>query len=163
MKRLALAGLLALSACQEASDDPAAPANAGIALEQAARARGLVTDPSTIDPVGLYSGDTDRVCIVSADAGYRIGATVDYGEGQTCLARGTATGKGRLEVRLGEACAFTARIEGERIVFPAILPSGCERACRGRASLATLAADRLSASESEARSAPAPDRAPLCG
>lgn len=137
--------------------------NAGAELESAARARGLIDDPSSIDPVGIYASESDRLCIVPSGDGFRVGAAVDYGEGQGCLARGTARGRGRLEMRLGADCRFSAVLEGARVMFPAVLPSGCDRACRGRASLSTLTAERLSASASEARTAPGPDGAPLCG
>jgi hypothetical protein len=137
--------------------------NAGAALEAAALARGLVRDPALVDPVGAFAGETDRVCIVPREDGYTIGAAVDYGEGQGCVARGTAQGRAKLEVRLSEDCRFTAALDGDRIVFPALLPAGCDRTCRGRASLSTLSAERLSASEAEARSLPAPDGQVLCG
>lgn len=142
---------------------PALAEMAGAALEASARARGLVGDPSSIDPVGVYAGETDRACVVPADGEYRIGVAVDYGEGQGCLARGTARGKGALDVRIGGDCRFKATLDGDRIVFPAVLPAACDRSCRGRASLATFSATRLSASVSEAGSVPAADGRPLCG
>ena len=156
---IAAAGLL--FGCERAA--PPEAGNAGAALEAAARARGLVGDPGTIAPTGAYAGETDRVCIVPREDGYTIGAAVDYGEGQGCIARGTAQRKAKLEVRLGEDCRFTATLDGDRIAFPAVLPAACDRTCRGRASLSTLSAERLSASEAEARSLPAPDGQALCG
>lgn len=152
--------LVLLMGCDRSA--PAPIVNAGASLEIAARARGIVGDPTSIDPVGAYSGDTDRVCIVRSESEVRIGATVDYGEGQGCSARGTARGRGTLDIRLGDGCRFTATLDNDRIVFPAVLPPRCDRACRGRASLSSLAADRLSASEAEARSMPGPDGHPLC-
>lgn len=124
--------------------------------------RGLVADPDRVDATGLYASDTDRLCLVPRGGGYRIGASVDYGEAQGCLARGTAKGRGSLAVDLGGGCRFTAKLDGDRLTFPALVPPACDRACRGRATLATLTADRLSASASEAASAPAADGAPLC-
>lgn len=155
-------GLLALTACNGAAPTAALP-NAGAALEQAARMRGLVADPSGVEPAGLYASKTDRLCLVRQGAGYRIGASVNYGEDQSCLARGAARGRGRVDVQFNGGCRFTADVEGERISFPAVLPDRCARLCRGRASLAAFAAGRLSTSDTEARAAPAPDGAALCG
>lgn len=160
MKR-ALLALVALAGCDR-PPSAAPPLSAGPALEQAARARGLVADPAASAPGGLYASATDRLCLVAQGREYRIGALVDYGDGQSCLARGTARGRDRIEARF-DGCRLTASLEGDRISFPAVLPAGCERLCRGRASLAALSADRLSPSEAEARSAAAPDGAPLCG
>lgn len=154
--------MLALAGCGRGAQQPVAPAGAGSALEQAAIARGLVENPGAIDPVGVFASDSDKVCIRAAADGYRIGASVDYGEGQACAASGSARGRGLLDVRFGDDCRFEARIEADRIRFPATLPAACDRACTGRASLAALTADRLSASGTEAASAVGPRGAPLC-
>ena len=160
--RLPLAAALLgwLTGCERPSPSPAA--TVGATLEASARARGLVGDPSSINPTGVYAGETDRACVMPERGDYRIGVSVDYGEGQGCLARGTARGKGSLDVRLGDRCRFTALLDGDRIVFPALLPAACDRGCRGRASLATFSATRLSASASEAGSVPAMDGRALC-
>jgi hypothetical protein len=55
----------------------------------------------------------------------------------------------RLRVTLG-ACRFEASFQGDRIVFPGVMPPECEQLCRGRASLAGLEVDRQSGSASEA-------------
>jgi len=121
-------------------------------LESAAIARGLVRDPADRDIVGLYARDTDRVCIVRDGAAYRIGAYVDYGEAISCNAVGSVSRSGgRLGVRFGEGCGFDARFDGERIVFPARIPEGCEALCGRRASFAALDVARLSGSAAEAR------------
>ncbi len=153
--------LLLLAGCGDNST--AAPkTSAGAALEKAAIARGIVADPASIDPVGVYSSDTDRVCVVPQGDGYTIGASVDYGEAQSCTARGTATGRATLDVRFQDGCRFTAKVEGDRIVFPAILPQACDTACTGRASLAALNAERLSRSGTEAASMTGAGNARLC-
>lgn len=163
--KAALALAVLLAACGRT---PAAPVaeNAGAALERVAVARGIVADAATVAPVGLYASETDRLCLVPAADGYRIGASVDYGEGQACLARGTATKAGAggqvLAVRFDDACRFAARVEGDRLRFPATLPAACDRYCTGRASLAALSADRVSASSAEASSAVATSGARLC-
>lgn len=140
--------MLLLASCPRASIRavPAAPD-----LETAAIARGLISDPDTLDIVGLYARDTDRLCIVRSGGGYRIGGYVDYGEGVNCSGVGSVSRSGSsLRVKFGDACAFDARFEGERIVFPAQLPEGCARLCGRRASFAAINVMRLSAVPSEA-------------
>lgn len=136
----------ALAACDRA---PERAATAGDRLEAAARRAGLVADPGG-PLVGAWARDTDRVCIVPGTGDTRIGALVDYGEGQGCAASGTLERSGeRVRVRFGE-CRFDARFDGERLAFPAELPPVCDRLCTGRASLAALAVERQGASVSEA-------------
>ena len=159
--RVALALPLLLAGCGREADQPAA-ANAGVALEQAAIARGIVADPAKVDPVGLYGSESDKVCVVPAGDGYRVGASVDYGEGQGCFATGTASGRGTLDVRFADACRLEVRVEGDRVTFPATLSAGCDRFCTGRASLAAVTADRISASATEAASAVTAAGAKLC-
>ena len=135
-----------LAGCDRAT--PAPLPSAGTTLERAARSAGLV--PSTADPTGLYASETDRVCVVRAGGGYRVGVTSAFADGQGCSASGTATGGVALSVRLNEGCAFTARFDGEGLRFPAVLPAACDATCRGRATLAALTAERLSGSVAEA-------------
>ena len=157
MKWLAL--LLALTACQRAEPVADTP---GARLEAAAVARGLVPDPRHGTPVGSWAGETDRLCIVPAARDLRIGAGIDYGEGQRCAAAGTAKRAGdRLHVRFGD-CRFDASYDGERISFPPELPEACQRLCTGRASLTALSVERLSESASEAATLRAPDGRLLC-
>jgi hypothetical protein len=152
---------LLLGGCGKAPEAPAA-ANAGAALEATAIARGIVADPAKVDPVGLYGSDSDRLCVVPAGEGYRVGAAVDYGEGQGCFATGEASGRGTLDVQFGEGCRVSITLEGDRASFPATLPAGCDRFCTGRASLAALSADRISGSATEAASAVTAAGAKLC-
>lgn len=151
-------GLL-LAGCQRA---PAVDETPGGKLEAAAIARGLVADPAGAGLAGLWASDTDRVCVVPAAGGLRLGATVDYGEGQACAASGTVERRqDRLKISFGD-CRFDARFDGERIVFPAALPAACERFCLGRASLTALAVERLSESVSEAATLRTPRGRLLC-
>jgi hypothetical protein len=77
--------------------------------------------------------------------------TLDYGEGQQCSASGTLRRSGAvLKVDLGDGCAFDARFDGEGIKFPGVLPDRCQKKCTGRATMAGLSVDMLSASLSEA-------------
>lgn len=149
--RLAVAFVLlgALASCPR--HEPRVQATTAPDLETAAILRGLVRDPADRDIVGLYARDTDRVCIVRRDGRYRIGATVDYGEGHGCNAAGEVSrSRGVLRIRLTEDCRFDARFDGERITFPADLPEKCAQACNRRATMAALDAIRLSESAAEA-------------
>lgn len=151
--------LLVLAACHRA---PPVADTPGARLEAVAIARGLVVDPARQTPIGSWASDTDHLCIVPVTPGLRIGASVDYGEGQACAAAGTAERHGdRLTVVFG-GCRFDARFEGDRISFPAALPAECSRACIGRASLAALSVERLSDSASEAATLRAPGGRLLC-
>lgn len=151
--------LLAATAC---SRDPARQQSAGDRLEIAAQAAGVVIDPN--GPLtGAWARDTDRVCVVQGAGGTRIGAVVDYGEGQACAASGTLERSGeRVRVTFG-ACRFDARFDGERLSFPAEIPDACDRLCTGRASLAALSVERQGESVSEAATLRGPDGALLCG
>lgn len=152
---------LMLAACDST---PSPPDNTpGGRLEAAAIARGLVADPAKAGLTGVWASDTDRLCVVPDGKGLRIGASVDYGEGQACAASGNVDRNGdRLKFTLGD-CKFDARFDGERIVLPAELPQACARACSGRASLTALAVERLSESVSEAASLRGPNGKLLCG
>ena len=142
--------LALLAGCGERASDRAD--TPGAALEQAAVAEGLVADPARATLVGSWGRDGDLVCVVGPDgAEQRIGAVVDYGERVGCSAGGMVRRDGdRLRVDLGQDCRFDAVFEGERIVFPAEVPRECAARCTGRASLAALTVERLSASASEA-------------
>lgn len=156
MRAGVLIGLAVLAGCSDrsAEHDVAAATGAGAELEAAAIAAGVVADPNSTDPTGLYARGSDRLCVLPAAENFRIGIDVDYGDGQRCSATGAAERDGeRLHVRLEgkRDCDFDARFEGDRVVFPGKLPDGCASYCSGRASLAGMEADRLSDSASEAR------------
>lgn len=160
--RVALATVLLLAGCDRAAPVPTVPNGAGPALERAAIAAGVVADPRALDPVGAYGSDSDRVCVTRDGEATRIGATVDYGEGQGCVARGTVNGTERLKIDFGRDCRFEAAFDGERIVFPATLPTTCDTLCSGRATMGALTAERLSRGDTEARSMRAQDDKLLC-
>jgi hypothetical protein len=149
-----------LAACSP--ETPAQPPVPGEKLEAAATAAGLVVDPATAPIAGSWARDNQRMCVVPAGDALRVGALLDYGDGQGCAASGTAERRGeRLRVRFGD-CRFEARFDGERIAFPAALPDACATLCTGRASLAAFAVDRLSTSISEAATLRAPSGQGLC-
>ena len=111
----------------------------------------------------------DRILAEGRDASltgvaprYRIGVSVDFGEGQRCIAHGTARGRGGLAIVLGEGCRFVATRNGDRLLFPVRTPAECARSCQGRATLDTLALDRLSEASGEATRLRGADGKLLC-
>jgi hypothetical protein len=152
MRAVALVALVLLAGCSSKQDAAAvASGGAGARLEQAAIATGVIRDPASADLTGVYANDPERVCVVPAAQDFRIGVTLDYGEGQQCSARGTLKREGEtLRVDLGDGCAFDARFDGQGIKFPGALPDQCRKKCTGRATLAGISVDALSASLSEA-------------
>jgi hypothetical protein len=154
VKRLALPALLMLAACSRgAAPTENKTARAETGLEAAAIQAGVIPDPNDTDITGLYARDTDRVCIVPGASAYRIGVYVAYDERENCGGSGTATRSGEnvhVEMDGAQGCGFDARFEGDRLVFPARVPDGCQKICSHRASLAALDVDRLSESVSEA-------------
>ncbi|WP_019516869.1 hypothetical protein [Sphingomonas sp. Mn802worker] len=163
MRLVGLAVAVLLCACGQ---QPAAEqtSGAGAALERAARANGMVSDPARVVPTGVYGSGEDKVCMVPQGEGrYRIGVSVDLGEQQRCAGRGIARGREKLDVRMGGGCEFVASLDGDTIAFPAVLPAACDTMCEGRATLAALSAARLSDSLSEATRVEGSDGKPLCG
>lgn len=143
---------LLLAGCAKSST-PQPKASPTTDLESAAISAGVIPDPNSTDISGLFARDTDRVCIVPAALDFRIGVFVDYGDQQNCSGSGRVTRVGEtLHVALdgADGCAFNARFEGDRIVFPGQLPKSCAKLCSQRASLAALDVRRLSDSVAEA-------------
>jgi hypothetical protein len=163
--RAALALLLVLAGCS--AGGPPQNAQQPQDLESAAVARGMVRDPKDTDIAGLYARDTDRVCIVHTDSGYKAGAFVDYGDKITCSGSGAVTRVGEtLHIQLGPVeagCSFDARFDGDTIYFPGNIPDECNKLCARRASYAGLEVARLSESEAEARAMRDPSGRALCG
>jgi len=162
--RVSIALALAIAGCSGEAPDRS-PDTPGSKLEAAALEQGLIVDPATATLGGSWSRDSDRLCVVGEERGdQRIGIVTDYGQGQACSATGLVRRLGeRLDVELRNGCRFDARFEGDRIVFPAEVPASCASLCTGRASLAAIRVERLSASVSEARTLRDRDGAPLCG
>ena len=161
--RQALLLLLLLTAC--GSEAPIGnDGSAGAALEAAAVTAGLVPDPARAVITGMWSRDSDRMCLVPGDNGnLRVGAVIDYGEGAGCAGSGTARrSRDGLAITFG-ACRIDASFDGERIVLPAEVSSSCESLCTGRASFAAMDVAQVSQSVSEARALRAPNGRQLCG
>jgi len=162
----ALGGLGLLAACSQAPAPALKDQASGNPLERAAIAAGLV-QTSDGDASGVFAREGDRLCLLDTGRGaMRMGATIDYGDGQGCTASGTAVRAGDvLHVSLGPRgdCTFDAAYESDRIAFPGALPAACQRLCRGRASLAALDVERLSDSPAEATALADDGGRPLCG
>lgn len=141
-----------LTGCQQQSATPDAQSTP-TSLEAAAIAAGIVADPAASDPTGLYTRDSDQLCIVPSATAFRIGMHVEYGDTHACSGTGIATRAGEtLHVELTSApgCAFDAQFEGDRIAIPGALPDACQKACTERASLAGLSVERISDSPADA-------------
>ena len=149
MRPLSLTLVLAIAACSRPAERPTSDSPGG-RLEAAALAAGLVADPAG-SIGGSWARGTDRLCVMGSGAGQtRVGALVDYGDGQTCAAKGTLRRSGsRLDFTFGE-CRIRALFDGERIVFPPEVPQECDAICGGRASLAALEVERVSEALAEA-------------
>lgn len=149
--RVALALAALLGACGQRGEEDANDA-AMVPLERAAIEAGLVTDPDSADPSGLYERGPDRLCIVPATENFTVGVTTGFADGGgSCSARGSGVHDGsRLRVDLGGGCRFDANFEGDRIGFPARLPDACRSACQDRASLSAASFDQISDSAAEA-------------
>src|SRR3546814_13769204 len=67
MRAVLLAALALLAGCSDRAD-VASVANAGAGgdLEAAAIAVGVIPDPASTDPTGLYARATDRICVLPA-------------------------------------------------------------------------------------------------
>jgi hypothetical protein len=161
MTRAVAALALALAACSGGGDpqNSVAPDLETVAIE-----RGLVRNPEDDSITGLYQRGGDRLCLVPAGEDLRIGAFVLNGSRLGCSASGTAKRSGdRLRIDLGGGCALDARIEGERIIFPARLPAPCAQRCSARASFSGLRVERMSDLVSEAAALRDPRGRPVCG
>jgi hypothetical protein len=161
-RALALAMLL-LSGCERATPTPSSPP-AGAALERAAASAGLVAATARERPVGVFASEAARLCLAPRpDGSVRIGASVDYGAGQRCVARGLGRVGTALTAELGAGCTVTLAFDGEALVVPTTLPTACDSLCSGRSSLGGLRLERLSDSVAEATRTRAADGRLLCG
>ncbi|WP_066716552.1 hypothetical protein [Sphingomonas pituitosa] len=165
MKRAGVALLLlGLAACGAPS--PAPSGGAAVDLEAAAIQRGLVRDPRGGSIAGAYARGSDRLCIVPAGGGHRIGIVIDYGEDNGCRATGTARRAAEgLELTLGPdgACRFAVRYDGDHLALPGALPKVCSQLCTGRAALAGTQFVRLGESIAEAQAMRDVHGKALCG
>lgn len=160
-RALSLAALL-LAGCERVTPTPSSPST-GAALERAAANAGLVTASAQARPVGVFAAEAARLCLAPhPDGTVRVGASVDYGAGQRCVARGVARIGATLTAELGAGCTVSLTFDGDSLVVPATLPTGCDSRCSGRAALASLRLERLSDSAAEATRTRGADGRLLC-
>ncbi|MGK6321642.1 hypothetical protein ACMGDM_01010 [Sphingomonas sp. DT-51] len=161
-RALALVTLL-LAGCERATPTPPSPP-AGAALERAAASAGLVAASAQSRPVGLFAAEAARLCLAPRpDGSVRVGASVDYGAGQRCVARGIGRVGAALTADLGAGCTVTLAFDGDSLLVPTTLPTGCDSRCSGRAALAGLRLERWSDSAAEATRTRGADGRLLCG
>lgn len=131
-----LATLILLTACGRNGEG--GDGQAGEKLEAASIAAGLVADPAAAPLDGIWSRDTDRMCILPAGRGpaRRVGVMLDYGEGQGCTAIGTMERSGAaLKLTLGRAASphgsMATPSSSRRCCHPPATPSAqAEPRCR---------------------------------
>ena len=162
MKYRLLIALLA-AGCSRTASPEQNNASAPGGLEAAAIEAGVIVDPGSTEPAGLYARDGDRLCVVPDGSAFRTGLVIDLAD-QSC--EGRATGQladERLDLDFGGGCRVSARYEGDRIILPGDVPDACDALCRGRGSIAGASLDRLSDSASEAAAMRGAKGNRLCG
>lgn len=120
---------------------------------------------------GLYQGGAaarpDQLCIIDKGAGNSRFGLIVWSEGvNSCAGDGQAIREGdrlRLQMQGDEACEIAARIEGDTVVMPAEIPSGCSYYCAAGASLANARLTRAGATAEDAMKAKDFAGDPLCG
>lgn len=139
---------LALLGCR---NEPAAvvPPPSSNALESAAREAGLVDDPASVLPTGLFENrhavGTDSLCLKPVSGNrYRFGTIAAFGATLRCEGKGAAVHSGpTVALTFDDAqCAFVAAYDGRAIHFPGVVPAGCAALCGPRASLSGVSFDR---------------------
>lgn len=122
------------------------------ALEALAAESGVIGEDSGTDPTGSYGrgydGGEDRLCLLPAaadGASYGFGIEIRIGEEEYCRGKGEARRAGDLLILrfAGGRCTITARYEGDRIVLPGAVDSGCASLCSARGSFAGVSFPRL--------------------
>ena len=161
MRRYVLA-LLLVAGCgsqEEAGNQSSAPApESGPPLSASASLTGLYEGGSASQP--------DQLCMIDeGEAPARFGLVVWGAENHSCLGAGEAVRESdrlRLTMAGDSTCRIEARIEGDRIVLPAVVPEGCAYYCGARARFAARTLTRKGADEAAARKATDLAGDPLC-
>ncbi len=141
-----LAAIL-LSACDSggggALSDLTGSNDAGKALDDRAKAAGIIPDGDKIDFSGRFETrsdlGTDKFCAVkSSNTKFNIGVLAVFGPESKCEAKGTASLNGeKVKITLSgkESCSFSAEYDGVELRFPGAMEAGCASYCSPRASL----------------------------
>jgi len=161
---LLLVPLLLAGGCraQESLGNNAATSAGGTAPNGPATAASGTTDTSnapiqTATLTGLYehgaAPQRSQMCVIERGGSARFGLVAWTSPGESCSGNGTAIRQGnvlRLTMEGDEACTIEARVEGTRVTFPAVLPSGCAYYCSRNGRFAGAAFDKTGGSEADA-------------
>lgn len=161
--------LLLLAGCG-AHEQPTPAENQPSSLERSALTAGIVADPSTMDPQGLFQRDhegaRDSLCLVPIEGPrYRFGMEVVFGEKEHCRGSGTArraADKLIMQFSGASECFIVADYEGDRIAMPGITDRRCASLCKG-ATLDGVSFPRLTSDEAAARAVFDREGKVLCG
>lgn len=136
---IAALSLMLLSCRAQRSDEPRLDRDS--ALDVAASEAGLIDDPATTSPVGLYQNagvaGSDAICVAGDAANLRFGLVMHFGPTLICEGTGTATHDGgMLTLRFADSdCVVAARYDGRSLHIPGNVSAGCARICGARASI----------------------------
>jgi hypothetical protein len=163
MKRLALASLLMLAACQppsapEGSGGSAVSAPVASGLERAAIESGVIPDSAHISPVGLFrrshEAGSDSLCVMPGkDGQFRFGLEAIFGEEPNCRGHGTARRAGDkliLSFKGGDRCIVVAQYDGDQVALPGVVDMACADLCEGRGTLEGVSFPRISSDAASA-------------
>lgn len=162
MLRLSVCLLLLLSACEAppvAPEEQATVVQSG--LERAAIESGVIADPVSISPVGLFQrrheAGIDKLCVrPGTGRQFRFGVEAVFGAGEHCRGTGLARRAGdKLILRFLGApqCIVVAQYDGDRVAMPGVVDLNCARLCGGRGSLEGVSLPRLSSDAASALAA----------
>lgn len=158
MRRVAAIGALALLllSCRErGNDEPRLDRDSK--LDIAASEAGLIDDPATTSPVGLYQNagvaGSDAICVAGDGANLRFGLVMHFGPTLICEGAGSASHDGGiLTLRFANAdCAVAVRYDGRSLRIPGDVPAGCARLCGARASISGGSMARVGWSDADSR------------
>ena len=167
-------GPLLLSACAPGGGQQAAAGAGGNAamssLERAALETGVISNASTVSPVGLFAtqheAGRDQLCLVpEKDKHFRFGVEVVFGTEQYCRGKGTARQAGdKLIMNFSDRskCLVVAQYDGDRISLPGALDVKCDDLCTGRGSLEGVSLGRITNDATSAMKATDRSRNAMC-
>lgn len=162
MRRISLAYLFCLAACQQSapsSTPVGGEAASAVGLERAAIDSGVIADAARTSPVGLYQrqheSGRDALCIVPAKTGeFRFGLEAMFGEQQSCRGHGLARRAGdKLILSFagrGDHCLIVGQYDGDQLSLPGVVDLKCNNLCEGRGSLEGVSFPRLSSDAASA-------------
>ena len=129
------------------------------------------TAVATAGLTGLYEGGAparpNQLCVIDKGAGNSRFGLIVWSEGvNSCAGVGQAVREGatlRLQMQGDETCEIAARFEGDTVILPSEIPSGCSYYCAAGASLAGARLTRAGSAAEDAMKAKDFAGDPLCG